>query len=109
METEQIIIINEAHHFPYHRIFISSLLKVLYEKGFRYYGAETLNYGDSTLMQLRYPTLTTGFYTAEPQFASLAREALKLGYKIFPYEARSLQTISDPKQREICQQASTSC
>lgn len=99
-EDEQIIIINEAHHFPYHRTFITSLLKPLYEKGFRYYAAETLNYGDSTIVQLGYPTITSGYYSAEPQFGNLIREALSLGYEIFPYEARSIETISDPKQRE---------
>lgn len=37
--------------------------------------------------QLRgYPVLSTGFYTRDPAFGDLVRRALKLGYRIVPYE-----------------------
>ncbi len=32
---ERIIIINEAHHQPLHRVFTESLLEGLYQNGFR--------------------------------------------------------------------------
>lgn len=99
-EHEQIIIINEAHHFPYHRVFIASLLEGLYDKGFRYYGAETLNFSDSAINKRKYPTLNSGFYTAEPQFGNLLRDALRLGFTVFPYEARTVDALQDPKRRE---------
>jgi hypothetical protein len=100
-EKEQIIIINEAHHVPYHRIFITSILKGLYEKGFRYYGAETLDFADSTINQRGYPLVNSGYYVVEPQFGNLIREALNLGFTLFTYEARTLDSFSSPKQREI--------
>lgn len=98
---EQVIMINEAHHFPYHRVFIASLLEDLRELGFNYYGAETINYGDSLLNQRGYPVINSGYYTVEPQFGNLVRKALNLNYKVFAYEARSPQSFEDPKEREI--------
>lgn len=100
-EKEQIIIINEAHNVPYHRIFIASILKGLYEKGFRYYGAETLDFADSTINQRGSPLLNSGYYVVEPQFGNLIREALNLGFTLFAYEARTPESFSNPKQREI--------
>ena len=41
-ESAQILIINEAHHVAKHRTFTRSLLKGLYEKGYRYRGLEAL-------------------------------------------------------------------
>lgn len=41
-KNEGIIIINEAHHQPLHRVFTASLLQGLYENGFRYLGLEAL-------------------------------------------------------------------
>ena len=100
-QKEQILMINEAHHFPYHRIFITSLLQGLYDQGFRYYGAETISHMDSALNKRGYPILTSGYYLAEPQFGNLLRKALDLGFKVFPYEASTTESISDPKIREI--------
>ncbi|WP_276366292.1 hypothetical protein [Chryseolinea sp. H1M3-3] len=100
-DKERIIIINEAHHFPYHRVFIASLLPGLYAKGFRYYGAETLNFSDSLINERKYPLLSSGYYTAEPQFGNLVRDALTQGFRVFAYEARTKETISNPKLREI--------
>lgn len=85
-ENEKIIIINEAHHQPMHRVFTTALLKGLYDKGYRFLGLEALGYMDSTLNERRYPILTSGYYTQEPQFGNMIREALKLGYYVFPYE-----------------------
>jgi len=99
--NEQIIMINEAHHFPFHRVFINTLLKGLYNLGFRYYGAEALDFRDSTINQRGYPVLSSGYYIAEPQFGNLIREALNLGYTLFPYEARSFKLFRDPKLREL--------
>lgn len=102
-KKEQIIIINEAHHNPLHRVFTASLLKDLYRSGFRYLGAETLNFRDSTLNQRKYPTLSSGYYTKEPQYGNLIREALQLGYQVFPYEAVTKEEFASGKSREIAQ------
>jgi hypothetical protein len=88
-KTEQIIIINEAHQQPYHRVFTTSLLHDLYKAGFRYFGAETISNYESTLNDLRknkFPTLHSGYYTCEPFYGNLVREAFNEGFEIFAYE-----------------------
>lgn len=102
-KKEQIVILNEAHHIPIHRVFTSTLLKELYQSGFRYLGAETLGYGDSLLNERKYPTLESGYYTKEPQYGNLIREALQLGYHLFPYEAATPEEFASGKTREIAQ------
>jgi hypothetical protein len=96
---ERLIIINEAHHNPLHRVFTASLLAGLYRAGFRYLGAETLSFYDSTLNQRKYPVQASGYYTQEPQYGNLVREALALGFTVFPYDVLS----ASPKEREIGQ------
>jgi len=100
---EQIIIINEGHHLALHRVFAQSLLQGLYDKGFRYFGAETLDHADKELNQRDYPVLTTGFYTSEPQYGELIRTALAIGYEVFAYEANDDGTFRNGKEREIRQ------
>jgi hypothetical protein len=89
-DEHRVVMINEAHHVPLHRAFTLQLLEGLYRKGFRYFAAETLMVGDEALQTRGYPTLKTGGYTAEPVYADLIRTALKLGYKVTPYECEDL-------------------
>ncbi|MCU0354937.1 MAG: hypothetical protein MUD08_14550 [Cytophagales bacterium] len=106
-KTEQVVMINEAHHVPQHRVFTLSLLQAMYDNGFRYFGAETLsNLGGildpnpmDSLRKRGYPTLETGYYTVEPQYGELIRAAVKIGFKVFAYEAYK----PVPKEREIGQ------
>ncbi len=103
-EKHDIIIINEAHHNSYHRFFTKSLLKKLYDKGYRNLGLEALFYTDNldSLNHIRkYPIQKTGYYTADPQFGNLIREAIHLGFYVFPYETEN--EGSDGYQREIDQ------
>lgn len=87
---EQIIIINEAHHNARHRVFTTKILMSLYDKGFRYFSAETLTHLDiERLSREKFPNEKTGYYTAEPNYGNLIREAVNLGYKIFAYEDES--------------------
>jgi hypothetical protein len=85
-DKHRVIMINEAHHVPMHRAFTLQLLDGLYQKGFRYFAAETLSSGDESLETRGYPTLRTGYYTVEPVYSDLVRTALKLGYHLTPYE-----------------------
>lgn len=97
----QVVIINEAHHNSFHRLFTKSLLKDLYKEGYTNFGVETLYNGnrvDSTLNERGYPILKSGYYIKNPQFADLVRTALNIGYNVFPYENT---TNSNGKPREI--------
>lgn len=102
-KDHQVTIINEAHHSPQHRVFTRSLLKGLFEQGYRHLGIETLDYSlekDSLIHALKYPNLLSGYYTKEPQYGLLVREALQIGYRVFGYESSD---FIDPKSREVGQ------
>ena len=108
---EQIVMINEAHHVPLHRVFTLSLLAGLYQQGYRYFGAETLSKGDQGLAKRGYPVTSptdyaanSGYYTAEPQYGNLIREALRLGFTVFAYDAVPDVPPADfARQREVQQ------
>ncbi len=85
-DTHPVVFINEAHHVPACRAFALSLLSGLYSRGFRYFAAETLSEKDTQLQSRGYPNQKTGYYTTEPDFGDLVRTALKLGFKVVPYE-----------------------
>lgn len=87
--NEKAIFINEAHHIPLHRRFVLDLLEGLYNNGFRYFGAESLNHDDTLLNSRGYPVLNSGFYTNEPVYGQLIREAINIGYTVFPYERKA--------------------
>ena len=95
-KNSQIVIINEAHHIPKHRTFTKSLLKDLYDNGYRYLGLEALF--DSTINERKFPIIESGYYTKEPEFGNLISEALKIGYTLFSYEASE---DKNGKEREI--------
>ena len=100
-DSNQIIIINEAHHNSRHRVFTQSLLKDLFEKGYTNLGLEALGNGkylDSTLNERQYPIQSTGFYTNDPNFGTMIRTALEIGFYVFPYE--STVESFDPIVRE---------
>ena len=95
-KDEQIIIINEAHHNPMHRVFTASLLKDLYKNGYRYLGLEALT--DRAINKRKFATQESGYYTKEPEFGNLIVEALQIGFKVFGYEAGPNK---NGKEREI--------
>ncbi|MGV8947725.1 MAG: hypothetical protein ACOH1N_14955 [Lutibacter sp.] len=96
----QVVLINEAHHSSFHRVFTKSLLKKLYDNGYTNLGLETLSYKDSLLNIRKYPIQTTGTYSKEPQFGALIRTALEIGYNVFPYETKDFEN-STIESREI--------
>lgn len=102
-KENRIVIINEAHHSSKHRVFTKQLLNDLYTIGYRHLGLEALGNGanlDSLLNQRKYPIQNSGYYTKDPQFGNLIREALRIGFHVFPYE----DTFSNNgKEREITQ------
>ncbi|SFN99790.1 hypothetical protein SAMN05421741_11637 [Paenimyroides ummariense] len=95
-KNAQILIINEAHHIAKHRTFTRSVLKGLYENGYRYLGLEALF--ETAVNERKFPVLDTGYYTQEPEFGNLISEALKIGFTLFKYEASEGK---NGKEREI--------
>jgi len=79
-----ILIINEAHMYPQHRIFLKSILKELYNLGYKHLCIEDFdnNKGDIT-----YPSKSIGFYINEPCMAELVREGIRVGYRLHAYDS----------------------
>lgn len=87
IDTQRIVIVNESHHKPKHRIFSYELLKVLKEKGFTHLALEAFFDSDNSFDNRGYPlVLENGFYSSEPVFGNLLRKAHELGFKIFGYD-----------------------
>jgi hypothetical protein len=84
-DKHSMVIINEAHHQPMHRIFTQQLLRGLYEKGYRYLGLEALD--DPEINTRGFATENSGYYTLEPSFGAMIAEAIALGFEVFGYEA----------------------
>jgi hypothetical protein len=97
-ERQQIIMLNEAHTVPAHRLFTKSLLKNLYDKGYRYLCLEALEF--NSVYNESHATFLprTGFYTKESCFAELIREALRIGYTVRGYEPTKAQYDSVSKR-----------
>lgn len=81
----RVLLINEGHSHPEHRLFTKSLLLDLYKQGYRIFMAEGI-WANNTIMAKKYPVSTDGFYMNEPAYASLIRYALKTGYKVIGYD-----------------------
>lgn len=81
----RVLLINEGHSHPEHRLFTKSLLLDLYKQGYRIFMAEGI-WANNTIMAKKYPVSTDGLYLNEPAYASLVRYALKTGYKVAGYD-----------------------
>ena len=89
-KAAEYVILNEAHHRPEHRIFARQLLEGLWKQGYRNLSVETLStdstYYDKELNTRKYPLVNSGSYSREPQFGNFIREALNIGFFVFPYD-----------------------
>lgn len=99
-EKNQIVIINEAHHNSFHRVFTKTLLKKLYDIGYTNFGLETLSHEDTLLNNRKYPIIESGYYSKDPQFGNLIRKALEIGYTIFPYETKNSGNGIESREKE---------
>jgi hypothetical protein len=89
-KTHNVLMISEAHHVPETRALGRELLPMLRALGFEYFAMETLKYPvpdrvDRVAISTS-PGAAAGYYFMEPQSAGLARDALKLGFKLVAYE-----------------------
>lgn len=97
-DTQSIIILNENHNISDHRNTAISMLDVLWQKGFRHIGVEGLSKYDTQLNERGFPMyFVSGFYIREPRFGEFIRRALKMGFKLFPYDDQQ------SKDRELIQ------
>lgn len=94
------VFINESHASGRTRAAIYTLLRPLREEGYGYLALEGLttkpaagaascsdaDLFDDGLAARGYPSRKSGFYTREPVFAEIIREAIRLGFKLVAYE-----------------------
>ncbi|NGP75054.1 hypothetical protein G3570_00300 [Balneolaceae bacterium YR4-1] len=84
---QNLVMFNEHHYYPNHRILVESLLPRFAEAGFDYLALETLAPGADSLLNAGYPlTIESGFYLKDPHFANLIRTAKSLGFQFVAYE-----------------------
>lgn len=95
-----IIMINENHYYPNHRLLVTELLPKLKEIGYTHLALEALGKCQDSILNLpnTYPTLKSGFYTSEQNFANLIRKAKELNFKFVAYE-----NYYEDKNREFTQ------
>jgi len=86
-QDKQVVMINEDHNTPKHRLLTYNLLEDFYSLGYRYLAVEALE-NDSSIVSLGYPQIKSGFYTAEPNMGNLLKKAIKLGFKLVSYESK---------------------
>lgn len=79
--------INEAHLYPEHRVFVKSLLKDLYAIGYRHFCVEDLAVSYSPGESAEVPQQTDGFYINEICMGDLIREAARIGFQLYAYDA----------------------
>lgn len=98
-----LVIINEAHFSGLHRVFLTTLLKDLHQLGYTFLGMEALDHNDTLLNTRKYPVLASGYYTQEPCFGNLIRDALETGYTLFAYEQVFDDSLQKSMGRELAQ------
>ena len=81
----RVLMINEGHSHPEHRLFTKSLLHDLYKQGYKLFMAEGI-WSNNTITAKKYPVSTDGIYLNEPAYASLIRYAIKTGYQVAGYD-----------------------
>lgn len=110
----RVVLVNEAHASARTRAAIYTLLRPLREEGYEYLALEGLStmqvndanscsdahLFDEDLMSRGYPTEKTGFYTREPVFGEIIREALRLGYKLVAIESHDPAVTMSIENRE---------
>ncbi len=86
-KSTRVVMINENHVFPEHRVFTTSLLEGLYNNGFRYLALEDLSAKHVAELNSRnYPKVKDGFYINEIMYANMVRRARAIGFKMVAYD-----------------------
>ncbi len=97
-KTRKAVFFNEAHSAPITRTLTIELLPKLRAEGFNYFAAETLYDSDPGLQKRGYSTPKSGFYINEPLYGEMIRTAIKLGFKVIPYDVENAG-VGDPRER----------
>nr|WP_315249693.1 hypothetical protein [uncultured Flavobacterium sp.] len=83
-KENQVIMLNEDHYYPKHRLFAMELLETLKANGYNYLSLEGFNYLSSEKEST--PNYHNGIYTDEPYFAHFIRKAIAMGFTVSGHE-----------------------
>lgn len=83
-KENQVIMLNEDHYYPKHRLFGMELLGTLKANGYKYLSLEGFNI--TTDEKELIPNYKNGIYTDEPYFAHFIRKAIALGFTVSGHE-----------------------
>ncbi|MET0759858.1 MAG: hypothetical protein ABWZ56_05530 [Flavobacterium sp.] len=98
-KNEKVVMLNENHWYPNHRLLAFQLLEKLKTNKFDYLAIEAINKSEDSILNKRgFPVKSTGYYTREPYFAHFIRKAKQLGFKIVAYD-----DIGSQNDRELNQ------
>lgn len=87
-EDQAVIMFNESHFYPSHRLLLRKLLPALKEAGFTHLAMEALSdAGAKALNKGKAVNFATGYYTREQEYQRLLREAQLLGFELVAYDA----------------------
>ena len=100
--NSRIVILNEAHNISGHRAFATRVMRALRPLGFDWFAAETFTPPQAVPFQgidaFRDGGIlggSVGYYTSDPVYAEMVREAARLGYRFAAYEQRWNQMAAD--------------
>lgn len=100
-----IIMLNENHCMPQHRVFAQSLLETLKKNGYKYLALETIMEDeDKPIIVNGAINYDVGYYTKEVHYSNFLKDAIDLGFYVFGYEPnyRSDKYIEgEPKIRDL--------
>lgn len=86
-KNEKVVMLNETHWFPKHRLLAYEMLDGLKENNFNYIAVEAIDMDKDSVINYRsYPSISCGYYLREPNFARFIRKAKSLGFKIVAYD-----------------------
>jgi hypothetical protein len=85
-KNRQVVILNEAHHVEFDRVFAMRLAKKLRRVGYEYLACETFTIDDDHVLSKGYVTNMTGAYSAEPMYVDFLTDAMADGWKFVSYE-----------------------
>lgn len=104
---KRMVILNEGHNISGHRAFATRVMRALRDEGFDWLAAETFGHH----LDPGYPSIADyrpgqpftsrhGYYTNDPVYAELVREAARLDYRFAAYEVRPDQSEGIPPDQQ---------
>ncbi|HSD06571.1 hypothetical protein [Flavobacterium sp.] len=82
-KENQVIMLNEDHYYPKHRLLAMELLETLKVNGYNYLSLEGFRESKENMLT---PNYGNGIYTDEPYFAHFIRKAFVLGFTVSGHE-----------------------